>query len=666
MISVVHRSGRSQGRGRPSFGRTAFGTAAATLGLVMLASSCRFDPAYRDFPEPVIQRCTEGVVECRGASLARCDNNDFVVLDDCGARGMACAPAFLKCTPCLPGERTCDGADVLECDEQGQTRAKVETCNADTGHACRSGRCTHLCDEATRNKSNVGCEYWAVDLDNAVVPTGNAALQQFAVIVSNPQPDIAAKVVVEEDVASPGEPPNLRVVGTASVGVRHLEVLKLGPKEVDGSPPDTPNGGTHTALTRGAFRIRSNVPIVAYQFNPLENVNVFSNGATILYPTAALGNTSRSYVVTGWPQTIARSEDTATNFGLDLRVFLTIVGTAPDTKVRLKTTARIVPGGPFPAGVEKGAEVEAVLQPFEVLNLETGEFNADFTGSIIESTAPVAVYVGSEASDAPFFSTLATRACCADHLEAQVTPLRAVGMRYAVGRMPTRSRAIGAAGGAIQPFDEPEMYRVVAVASGRTTIKTTLPPPWDTFTLDGEGSHVTIAAFQDFTLDADKPVMLLDVQVSQEAAGVPRGLPGGDPSMLFVPPVEQWRNEYVLLTPDKYVFDFLVITAPFGAAVYLDGLPVDGSVCEVAPGDGLDEAKRGAKDPPFVVYRCQLSFPVVDPTATPPNNVSPGRQNDGVHRVQSDYPIGVLVYGFDSFVSYSYAGGTELVDININ
>jgi hypothetical protein len=40
--------------------------------------------------------------------------------------------------------------------------------------------------------------------------------------------------------------------------------------------------------------------------------------------------------------------------------------------------------------------------------------------------------------------------------------------------------------------------------------------------------------------------------------------------------------------------------------------------------------------------------------------------HDGVHRVQSDYPVGVLVYGFDSFVSYAYAGGTELKDINPN
>ncbi|MBX3209711.1 MAG: IgGFc-binding protein [Labilithrix sp.] len=637
---------------------------ASLLGVLALGPSCRFDPSYRDFPEPTAIVCTDGVVECRGAALVRCDANAIVVLDDCGARGEACAPQFMKCTPCLPGDVTCEGANVLECDADGQKRSQKETCDGDRGYACRSGMCTQLCDEATRKKSNIGCEYWPVDLDNAVTTQGNAALQQFAVIVSNPQPDLAARVTIEEDVAKPGEPANVRVVGTASVGIRRLEIFKLGPKEVDGSEPDKPNGGTHTALTRGAFRIRSDVPIVAYQFNPLENVNVFSNEASLLLPTAALGAEGRAYVVAGWPQTIARSEDPDTNFGTDLRAFLSIVGTKPDTKVHLKTTARIVPGGPFPNGVAKGAEVDAVLQPFEVLNLETGDFNADFTGSVIDTTGPIAVYVGSEASDAPFFSTLAARACCADHLEEQVTPLRAVGKSYVLGHMPSRSRALAAAGAVIQPFPEPELFRVVAAAGGPTVVTTTLPAPWNTFTLDGEGANVTIPSVRDFVLNADKPVIVADVQVSQEAAGVPRSLPGGDPSLTFVPPAEQWRNDYILLTPDKYAFDFLVITAPFGASVYLDGLPIDGKVCETAPGDGLDEKTRGTKDPPFTVYRCQLSFPVVDPGQTAPNNVAPGRQNDGVHRVQSDLPIGVVVYGFDSFVSYAYAGGTELVDIN--
>ncbi len=37
--------------------------------------------------------------------------------------------------------------------------------------------------------------------------------------------------------------------------------------------------------------------------------------------------------------------------------------------------------------------------PYRVLNLETGSFHADFTGSIIDASGPVVVFSGSEASD---------------------------------------------------------------------------------------------------------------------------------------------------------------------------------------------------------------------------------------------------------------------------
>ena len=639
----------------------------ALVAMVVAAASCHFDPAYRDVPDPGAVPCTEGVVECGGNTLSRCASGARITLDDCGARGMVCAPGLLRCTPCLPSNASCDGFDVVRCSDDGQTKTKVETCESDKGIACRLGVCKNLCDEAARQHSNVGCEYWAVDLDNAVTSQGNAAAQQYAVVVSNAEPDLVANVVVEEDTAPVGAPQLVRIVSTTRVGPRSLEVFKLGPKEVDGSAAGTFNTGTHTALSRGAYRVRSDVPIVAYQFNPLENVNVFSNDASLLLPTPALGGGSgRSYVIAGWPQTIATSENPDQNFGTDLRAFLAVVGTQPDTHVHVKTTARIVGGGPIPGGVVAGGEFDAVLQPFEVLNLETGDFNADFTGTLIDATGPVAVHVGSEASDAPFYSTIASRSCCADHLEEQAFPIRAAGKRYVVGRVPNRSRALVAAGAAISPFDEPEFYRVVATKAGMTKITTTLPPPFDAIDLDGEGKNVTIVAHQDFVMTASQPVLVADIQASQEAAGVVRGLPGGDPSLTFVPSLEQWRNEYVLLTPDKYAFDFLVLTAPFGAQVFIDGLPIDGKVCELAPADGLTAKARKAPNPAFVVYRCQLSFPAIDPNQPSPKNVLPGRQNDGVHRVQSDFPVGVLVYGFDAFVSYAYAGGTELKDINPN
>jgi hypothetical protein len=158
--------------------------------------------------------------------------------------------------------------------------------------------------------------------------------------------------------------------------------------------------------------------------------------------------------------------------------------------------------------------------------------------------------------------------------------------------------------------------------------------------------------------------MVLQVQASQDAGGVPRGLPGGDPSTLFPSPREQWRSDYVLLTPDKYVFDYLVVVAPSDAHVYIDGLALDSTDSDVTPSDGLTAETRGSPTPPFWTYRYQLSYPIIDSTQQPPNNVQPGKQNDGVHHIQADEAVGVIAYGFDSYVSYAYAGGTQLTVIN--
>jgi len=102
----------------------------------------------------------------------------------------------------------------------------------------------------------------------------------------------------------------------ARVTAQNLEVFLLGPRWVDGSTDVNGTGETHTAVTRSAYRVTSDVPIIAYQFNPLENVNVFSNDATLLLPAAALGGGGgRTYVVAGWPQTIATSQDPSTSSG---------------------------------------------------------------------------------------------------------------------------------------------------------------------------------------------------------------------------------------------------------------------------------------------------------------------------------------------------------------
>lgn len=81
----------------------------------------------------------------------------------------------------------------------------------------------------------------------------------------------------------------------------------------------------------------------------------------------------------------------------------------------------------------------------------------------------------------------------------------------------------------------------------------------------------------------------------------------------------------------------------------------------MSPADGLTDEER---DGPvtLVSYKCQLSFATVDPDT---GDVTEGVQNDGVHRVVATEKVGVFVFGFDAFVSYAYAAGTELRGIAV-
>jgi hypothetical protein len=86
-------------------------------------------------------------------------------------------------------------------------------------------------------------------------------------------------------------------------------------------------------------------------------------------------------------------------------------------------------------------------------------------------------------------------------------------------------------------------------------------------------------------------------------------------------------------------------------------MPIETFDCTVAPADGI---RRRMDDPPpdDVVYRCQFSFP--DVIGLPNVRVEDGIQDDGYHTLRATEPVGIVVYGFDAFVSYAYAGGLNL------
>src|SRR5581483_863131 len=163
--------------------------------------------------QPGQQRCYGEVHQtCRAAGeLTTVDN------DDCTSHGQVCVPN-MWCVACHPGDLRCtsDSLGVEQCRSDAQGWQHMQDCDQTRGEACRNARCIVLCNDDSIAHSNIGCEYYGVDLDNIVENSGrSAASQQYAIVVSNPDPVLAARVEVQRNNAPPGMPPQLERVGMA-------------------------------------------------------------------------------------------------------------------------------------------------------------------------------------------------------------------------------------------------------------------------------------------------------------------------------------------------------------------------------------------------------------------------------------------------------------------
>jgi hypothetical protein len=105
-----------------------------------------------------------------------------------------------------------------------------------------------------------------------------------------------------------------------------------------------------------------------------------------------------------------------------------------------------------------------------------------------------------------------------------------------------------------------------------------------------------------------------------------------DPSLILVPPVEQFRADYVFLTPEDYEHDYVDVLVPGDATVEIDGEPVT----------TLQTLTLG--DETFGMATIEL-------------------RRDGTHGVAASAPVGLLVYGIDRYVSYGYPAGLDLEEV---
>ena len=285
---------------------------------------------------------------------------------------------------CTPGQTYCsgeDGDEIWECNGDGTGGRYVESC--DGALACSRGECLTACEAAANDPSNVGCEFWAVDLDNEAFETelgfsNDAAAQQYAVAVAN-ENDYEVAVTVTRNDARFGDPAQEVVVSTVTIAANDMMRIDLPQREVDGSMaqngPYNRNSGSGTFVSSHAYRIQSSGPVVAYQFNPIEQQ--YSNDASVLIPIQALGS---HYYVIGWPTANpcgAPEGDPLYQPSIPDHGAVTILGVYPDTHVSVVPTHPVA-GSAGGSGVAVSATAAGVTMTFDigaydVVNLESDQ-----------------------------------------------------------------------------------------------------------------------------------------------------------------------------------------------------------------------------------------------------------------------------------------------------
>lgn len=397
----------------------------------------------------------------------------------------------------------------------------------------------------------------------------------------------------------------------------------------------------------GAIEVRTTAPVTAYQFSPVrvrlgdslcrnrlpDSCYAFSADASLLLPAHAWGT---EHVAVTLPTqrvlTQGRTEWSASPG------FIALVGTRDGTTVNLRVHGGIAPGENIPAPASDGA-MSLTLDAGEVVQLLSAygspcaterydrvndatfcvpRGDEDLSGSLIDSSAPVAVFVGHDCASAPF-----DRFAC-DHLEEQLPAVSVLGARYVVARVPP---ALPARAGD-PPEGEPTLARIVGLRDG-TSLRFG-PSGVHAPAVLSRGEVLELEFRDDFTLDASAPVLVATLRVGAEYFPTALGLSGGalgDPSLSIETPVEQYRARYELFAPAGFPRTMLSVVSS-GARPLVDGRPVDGEPFE-------HEGRQ--------LWRVRVS--------------------DGFHRVEAANPtgrVGVRLLGDAPFSSYMVPGGGDL------
>lgn len=449
------------------------------------------------------------------------------------------------------------------------------------------------CAEVVDTQTNIGCEFWAVDLPNDWRGTDSsppAADQQFAVVVANASSIDPANVAIY--LADQDTP-----LVEGIVEVDETFEFQLDPQSID------PQQNTTDGL---AFRIESDIPITAYQFNPLDNqMPVYSNDASLLFPSHVLADDYAA--VTGDAVFLSMHED-------DLNpapagAFVSVVATEDDTMVDIFPSATLFPGETEGIILDRG-------RVFTVLS-DANSTDNNLSSTRVIADKPVAVFAGNVATVEPIEEL---DICCADHLEHQMLPFEAWSDGYAVA--PPASPNTG---------NDPAVYRITAAFDDTELVWCPARPEGAPWTLHGLQTD-KFESSKPFTVksrDPEKPIAI--TQFLESNSAIMKGGRPGDPAMISLPAAAQFQYKYVFAVPKGYSHNYVTVVARGTGDLELDG--------EVVPAEDF------------------TNLAVIDGVM---HTYVHRAVEDGSHRIEADVPIGITVVGYDDAVSFGFPGGVGL------
>lgn len=471
------------------------------------------------------------------------------------------------------------------------------------------------CEEAAIAKSYLGCDFWPTVTANNVW-----SVFDFAVVVANAGDEPADVAVMQGTSTLWGE----------AIGPNELKTIYLpwvpalkGP-DADACGSAVPLSATVRAAD-GAYHLTSTRPVTVYQFNALEyapqggppgkNWNAcpasqcfldcfsYSNDASLLLPSTALTGNYRVTGLKGWQPA-------------NMSPTLTVTGTADGTSVTvtLSSTGSVTGGGGVSNGTP-GSQVTFSLNRGEVVEL-VGTPTSDFSGSLVQATAPVQVITGMPCVNVP------ESASACDHIEESVFPAETLGKRYFV-TVPTG------------PNGQP-VGHVVRLYGNVTTTNLTYPSgaPAGAPSQIGAGQVIDLGQVsQDFEIVGDHELAVASFQLGASIVDPGGALEQrGDPAQSLMTAVEQYRKKYVFLAPSDYPVSYVDVVMPTTAVLTLDGTTVSPQINGIGSG--------------FGVARITLSS-----------------GGGGSHVLEATEPVGIQVIGYGSYTSYQYPGGLNLTAI---